>query len=205
MALFLTPMSGQMIDHPDGETLERFVLNRCREGELDLVETHVIGCEACVRKLEQLEEEIANLKAGGELYLQHLTARKPAQQRSWFRFIAVPAFSLAGALAAGLFVTTVLPRDVALSAYRDSQITTVPEWRRLRIHLNANDLPPGPVTVQIVDDRGIEHWKGTAAVSGDQVVFEVPPIRQAGEHFVRIADSNGDLLREFAVRPKLIP
>ncbi len=205
MALFLTPMSGQQIEHPDEEMLERFVLNRCTDGELELIETHVIGCEACVCKLEKLEEELVNLKAGCELYLEHLTTRQKAKQPSWFRFIAVPAFSLAGALAAGLFVTTIVPRDVTLSAYRDSQITTVPQWQRLRIHLNASDLPPGPVTVQIVDDRGIEHWKGIGTVTAGQVQIEVPPVRQSGEHFVRIENPQGDLLREFAVQPKLIP
>ena len=205
MALFLTSMSGDLIDHPDEETLERFILNRCKEGELEMVEMHVIGCESCVESLETLEEDLLNLKSGGELYLKHLTRKGGGADGFRFRFFAVPAVSIAGALAAGLCITTLLPRDVTLWAYRDSRITTVPQWQRLRMNLNARDLPAGPVTVQIVDDQGVECWKGAGNVSGDQVQIEVPAIKESGEHFVRLEDAHGELLREFAVQPKLFP
>ena len=203
MALFLTSMSGELIDHPDEDSLERFIMNRCDAAELEMVETHVIGCETCVQKLEMLEEGLVNLKSGGELYLKHLTSKRVAE-RSWLRFFAVPAISMAGALIACICIS-MTARDITLSAYRDSQITTVPEWQRLRMHLNARDLPMGPVTVQLVDEQGVERWTGEGTVSGDQVQVEIPAIRQSREHFIRIEDQNGELLREFAVQPKLIP
>lgn len=204
-AFFLTSMSGELSNHPDEEMLERFILNRCEDGELEVIETHVIGCESCVQKLEILEEDLLNLKSGGELYLRYLARKNSGAKRSWFRFFAVPAISMAGALAACLCISTLAVRDVTLSAYRDSQITIVPQWRPLRMHLNASDLPAGPVTVQIVDEQGGERWKGAANISGDQVQVEVPAIRQSGEHFIRLEDRNGELLREFAVQPKLVP
>lgn len=200
LTLFLTSMNGEHIKHPDEETLERFILNRCREDELELVETHIIGCESCVERLETLEQEMLNIKSGAELYLAGL--QKEPKRRWNFKFFAVPAFSLAAAAAAFVFVTFTTPRDVNLAAYRGSEVTAVPEGHSLRMHLNARDLPAGPVTVEVVTDQGTETWKGTSTISGDQALVQIPAIRNSGEHLVRLEDKQGNLLREYAIQPK---
>lgn len=198
--VFLTPMSGEHIKHPDEETLERFVMNRCREDELELVETHILGCDSCVARLETLEGEILDIKNGAELYLQSL--QKQPKTRWNFKFFAVPAFSMAAAAAAFVCFTFLTPRDVNLAAYRGSEVTAVPQGHALRMHLNARDLSPGPVTVEVVNDQGTETWKGSSTVSGDQVKVEIPAIHNSGEYFVRLEDKQGELLREFAIQPK---
>jgi hypothetical protein len=202
LTLFLTRMNGEHIKHPDEETLERFVLNRCREDELELVETHIIGCESCVERLEVLEQELLNIKSGAELYLASLQKQKQPKTRWNFKFFAVPAFSLAAAAAALFCVTLTTPRDVNLAAYRGSEVTAVPRSHPLRMHLNARDLPAGPVIVEVVNDQGTEIWHGDTTISGDQVQVKVPGIHNSGEYFVRLEDKQGELLREFAIQPK---
>ncbi|MBV8071720.1 MAG: hypothetical protein JO270_17550 [Acidobacteriaceae bacterium] len=205
MALFLTSMSGNLTDHPSEDALERFILNRCEQDELEIVETHVIGCESCVARLEILEEELLNIKTGGELFLKHSLSKTQKLDRSWIRFFSIPAFALATAAAALICVSTMVPRDVTLSAFRGSEIAPVPEWHRLRIHLNARDLAPGPVKVELVDDQGVQRWHGESSVAADQVQVDMPAIRRSGEHFIRLEDQQGELLREFAIQAKLIP
>ena len=60
-------------DHPAEEALERFLLHHSRQEELELLEIHILGCEACVNRLEKLEPEIAATK----LALEHLLAYEP--------------------------------------------------------------------------------------------------------------------------------
>ena len=68
--------------------------------------------------------------------------------------------------------------------------------------MNARDLPAGPVTVEVVTDQGIETWKGTSTISGDQALVQIPAIRNSGQHLVRLEDKQGNLLREYAIQPK---
>lgn len=202
--LFLTPRSGEHIQHPDEDTLERFVLSRCREDELEVVETHILGCESCVERLEALEGEILDVKAGAELYLQGMQKQpKTRWNLNWnFKWFAVPAFSMAAAAAALVCFTFVTPHDVNLAAYRGSEVATVPQGHTLRMHLNARDLPAGPVTVEVVNDQGAETWKGSSTVAADQVKVEIPALHGSSEYFVRLEDKQGELLREFAIQPK---
>jgi hypothetical protein len=206
MMLFFTPKNGEQTTHPDEETLERFIMNRCREDELEVIEAHVIGCEACVERLETLEQELLDIKSGAALYLESLqkqeTREKKPKTRWSFKFFAVPAFSMAAAAAAFVFATFVTPRDVTLSAYRGSEVAAVPQGHSLRLHLNARDLPAGPVTIEVVGDDGTETWKGNSTVAGDQAKVEIPAIRNPGEYLVRLEDKQGEVLREFAIRPE---
>jgi anti-sigma factor RsiW len=70
---FLTLMNGPNPDHPSEDSLERFLLNRCEVDELEIVETHIFACEACVTRLETLELTIEATK----LALQNLRLSKP--------------------------------------------------------------------------------------------------------------------------------
>ncbi|MBV8552499.1 MAG: hypothetical protein JOY54_14445 [Acidobacteriaceae bacterium] len=200
--LFLTYMTQPHLDHPDDEAIERFAMNRCEHDEQEAIDTHIIGCPWCVDRLEKLQDEILDIKVGGTLFLRSQAARK----RSWLKRWTIPSLSLAGlaALAAALVLLT-SPHDVNLSAYRGSEVVTVPQWRPLHLHLNARDLDAGPVIVQIVDDRGMEIWKGRSTVAQEQVDTRAPAVRNPGEHFIRLEDGDGSVLREFAIEVKLFP
>ena len=204
--LFFTPKNGEQIKHPDEETLERFIMNRCREDELEVIEAHVIGCESCVERLETLEQELLDIKSGAALYMESLQKKENLEKKPktrWnFKLFAMPAFSMAAAAAAFVCATSVTPRDVNLSAYRGSEVATVPQGHSLQLHLNARDLPAGPVTVEVVGDDGAETWKGNSTIADDQAKVEIPAIRNPGEYLIRLENKQGEVLREFAIRPE---
>ncbi len=210
-------MQPTFLDHPNEETLERFVLNRSGEEELETVETHILACESCVTRLERLEAEIADIKiAAAQVRRELLEKEHSAAKTSWRSWFTVPKLSFAGAVAALALGIAVVPQfthragpvaEVSLTSYRGLENPTVPSRERLHLHLNAADLPEGAVAVQIVDGQGASLWKGSSEVRHDQVDITVPSMSKAGTHFLRLYEigknnSQGDLLREFAFQVK---
>jgi hypothetical protein len=192
-------------EHPSEEALERFLLHRSQDDELEFVETHILACELCVTQLETLEVQIAATK----MALRDLAAAPTGKAPKWKSWFTVPKLSwatAAAALACGAIVFSI-PRDVTIAAYRGSETPIVSEWRPLRLHLNAADLPEGPVTVELVDKSGSTVWKGLSVIQHDEVNVTLPRIKQAGPHFVRLyapvqSDAQSELLREFPLQVK---
>lgn len=199
----------QYLEHPNEEALERFLLRRSEEPELEMVETHILACDSCVERLEILETQIAATKIALEQF--QLEAQRKAsarEKRPWrFRF-GTAGLSFAGAVACvALALGMFSPAQVHLSAYRGVETSRVPEWRPLHMHLNATDLANGPVAVQLVDGQGSQVWKGLSVVRNDQVDVHVPRITKTGNYFLRLSEppngrAEGELLREFAFQVK---
>ena len=197
-------------NHPAEETLERFLLRQCSEPELETVETHVLACDLCVSRLETLETHIAAMKiALGELQREKAFAAA-AEHGAWKRWFTVPNLSWAGAaaavLGAALIITPELhrsesPADVTLSTYRDLQTGVVPEGRPLHVHFNAQGLPDGPVTIQLVNETGTELWKGAGAIRQEKAEVSAPKIAEDGSYLFRLyagTTQEGELLREYS-------
>lgn len=212
-------MQNSYLDHPVEEALERFLLHQSPEEELDAVETHILGCDTCVARLEALETEIAVMKnALGQLQQQQAAAAAAgAQPRSWKSWFTVPhmvwASTAVAALAAVLIITPEIAHrsgpavDVSMSAFRGVEAISVPEGRSLNVRFNAADLPAGPVIVQLVDYTGKQVWKTEASVTHDQVNITAPQISHAGPYFFRLYapaqnGQQGELLREFSFQAK---
>jgi hypothetical protein len=208
-------MQNTQPDHPTEDELERFILNRSRADELEGLETHILACESCVTRLEDLEFQISVTKlALQEMQSEELARTKPTQETSWKPWFAVPKFSLIGAVATIALGVVVVPAflpkhapatQVSLSAYRGEEASVAPAGHRLNMHLSTGDLAAGPVLVSIVDVRGIEVWRGRATIQHEQVEVVVPPIKDRGAHFLRLyaptqATPDSNLLREFAFR-----
>src|ERR1700761_3111870 len=103
-------MQNSYLTHPAEEALERFLLHQSPEDELDVVETHILACDACVSRLEVLGNQISTMKnALLELQQQSAVAAASQQHRSWKAWFTVPhlawASAAAVAVAAGLVVT----------------------------------------------------------------------------------------------------
>lgn len=204
-------MGNALVSHPDDESLERFLLNDLQPEEFAAVEMHILSCNSCVVRLEDIETDIVAMKFA----LAPLQAERSARQEftlrgSWRRWLEIPNFALAacaGVLALGLTVVPQLMNhsapgpEITLSANRGSETPVVPQRRRLHLHLNASDLPEGTVIVQLVDRTGSEIWNGTAQIRHDEADVSLPSLPQPGAHFLRLYGSaQHDLLREFAVQ-----
>jgi hypothetical protein len=201
------------LDHPTEDELELFVLRQSEEQELEQIETHILACETCVTRLEKLEFEISAMKLSlREMQKEQLAKAAVKQGNRWTIRFPVPNFSLVGAVAAVALGIIIVPAflqrggpvaKVSLSTYRGTEASTVPEGRRLQMHLNASGLAEGNVIVNIVDERGAEVWKGRAAIHNEQLEALIPPITARGTHFLRLytptdTRADSDLLREFA-------
>jgi hypothetical protein len=206
-------MQNTQPDHPTEDELERFILNRSRAEELEGLETHILACESCVTRLEDLEFQISVTKlALQEMQSEELAKARLAQKSSRKPWFAVPKLSLTGAVAtiavALIVVPAFLPKhapttQVSLSANRGEESSVVPAGHRLNMHLSTGDLAAGSVLVSIVDIRGTEVWRGRATIQHEQVEVVVPPIKDRGAHFLLLyapthATPDSNLLREFA-------
>lgn len=210
---FVLFMVDPYFEHPAEDVLERYLLRQTAEEELETVESHILGCDSCVTRLENLELEIVAMRRA----LQELEARQesvavaPAIESRWKRWLGVPALSFAGAAAAVALGIAFLPQlwqqppaaDFSLSAYRGMETIVVPENRPLHLTLNANDLPEGPAGITVVDSNGVPVWQGTGQITKHRISVTVPRIAQPGTHFVRLYSRNEgappELLREFLI------
>jgi anti-sigma factor RsiW len=210
-------MQPTYLDHPTEEALERFVLRKSEEEELEVLETHILACDSCVARLETLESEIANIKlAVSQMSRESIREQRSAASTSWRNWFTIPKMSWAGAVAALAIGIAIVPQfvshkaplaDVNLTAYRGLENPLVPAGERLHMRLNAADLSENTVNVEIVDSQGATVWKGSSEVRHDQVEITVPSMRKKGTHFVRLYaaakdNPNPDLLREFAFQVK---
>ena len=201
--------------------LERYVLHQSTELELDTIETHVLACESCVARLEDLEAYIGILRqAHQELQLEE--AKQPAKESlaakisSWF---TPQRMGLAAAMAVVAIAVSITPYFTSshgngtpiqanLSTWRGVETHTLQAGRPLDVHLNAADLPKGAAWAQLVDSDGRELWKGSTSIVRDSAEVRLPALEASQSYFLRLYSpaaagaGQGDLLREFAFRTK---
>ncbi len=201
--------SDSYLEHPSEESLERFLLHQSNDQELETVETHILGCESCVTRLEALEIEIAATRMALSELHQEKTAEQYAKaqnpRRSWFSLGRLSWAAGAAVLALGVLATPLFkPADVSLSAYRGSETTLVPEWRPLHLHLNASDLGANSLAAEVVDAEGNQVWKGSTSVEANQANVNLPRLTKSGSYLLRLyaANSNGNPLREYSFETK---
>jgi hypothetical protein len=210
-------MDEPYLEHPAEEVLERYLLHQTRQDELEVVESHILACESCVTRLENLEFDITAIKrALAQLEESKKVSAAAPAPGSWRRWFAIPTLSWAGAVAAIAIAIAVVPHfvdhnrsaaDFSLSAYRGMESVVVPENRPLHLTLNANDLPEGAVAITVVDGNGAQIWSGKGQIQNGRISVTIPQIKQAGPHFVRLYsqtadDAQGDLLREFSIEAR---
>ena len=207
--MFTHMQNTQHLEHPTEEALERFILQRSREEELENVEEHILACQPCIDRIEVAATKLALQQLQSER-AQREFARQQGNQKNWFR---TPAFSMAGAIAAIAIGVYVVPQfthgqagtiEATFSAYRGSESTSLPAGHPLHLHLNATDLAEGPVAVEVVSDRGAGLWKGTSSIRNASADVTLPAMSGTGSRFLRLyrGSADGELLREFAFQIK---
>jgi hypothetical protein len=217
-ATFRTIMNEPYRDHPSEDSLERFLFNQSDEEELEIVETHFLACETCVTRLEALELNIAATKLALRTQQAEQTERlaqfDPSQAISgwkhWFSWLTVPRLSFAGAAIAACAVALTfvsVPSKVNLVAERGNETTTVSEWKPLHLHLQARELPAGPVTVEMFRNDGKQIWQGAATVTNEEIDVDVPRLMAAGDFLLQVYSPTagnpvGDLVREYKLQSK---
>ncbi len=98
-------MTKPYLDHPNEEALERFLLQRSEENELEVLETHILACDVCITRLETLESQITSLKAALVTAEEQRIQKELHSTRSfWKGWFSISSLSWAGAACAALAV-----------------------------------------------------------------------------------------------------
>jgi hypothetical protein len=204
-------MNESHCEHPSEDALERFLLKMSSEEELEDLETHILVCEPCIERLENLQIQIA----AARLALQSLEAKRysksPTQtSSSWKSWFTIPKLSFAATSAVAVMgaILFSIPRDVTITSDRGTETAIVSEGRPLHMHLNAAGLNPGTIKVELADSNGSILWQGISVVRDDTIDVTLPRIIQSGSHFVRLYSQTGtesSLLREFALNAQWTP
>ncbi len=213
-------MTNPYLEHPSEEALERFLLNRSEEAEVEILETHVLACESCIIRLETLESDLATLKTAlVAVQEERIQKELNPSQSSWKNWFTLPRLSWAGAACAALAVgLVVVPQsvhklqlssansasiaegdlsacrgdgaDADLATCRGAETATLPEGRPLNLRVDTTDIPQGAVDIQVVNGNGLEIWKGQTTVSNERAQVKLPEISQAGPYFLRFYAPN---------------
>ena len=218
-------MTNPNLEHPTEEALERYLLERTNEQELESLETHILACESCITRLETLEPEIVSLKSAlvdfEEARIQNELNPSRSSWKNWF---TIPTLSWAGAAAAALGIgLAVVPHsmqrlssapsvqvaegdlagchdsngtDMTLSACRGTETTTLPGGHPLHLRLDAADIQQHKVDVQVVNGTGSEIWQGQTTVSNERAEIDMPQISKPGSYFLRFYAPSANSERE---------
>ena len=197
-------------DHPTNDVLEEYLLGSLPEHDLEALEAHVLACDACVVRLELLDTDVSAIKlALRDLSNQDSSKWRPYAISVWNRLSPPP---LAWAtIAASLVLCASLPRiaqhraarpEVALHAYRGSEVTVVPIHQSAILAADAIGLPSDKFSVQVVNPDGREIWTGWTSVRNNRANVALPALN-AGTYLLRFygrvsSSTNAALLREFA-------
>lgn len=197
-------------DHLSVDVLERFILQRSSEREIELVETHMLACESCTCAFENLEVEIKAAK----LALQEIAAeelqptfelkeRKPRFWRSWFSMRSL-SWAAAGIAAGALCLFAFAPANIEMQAERGIATAVVPEWRPAHVRFVDEDLPAGPLRAEVVNETGVVVWSGDAKDEPGAVKLDLPRFTKSGHFYARLytAGADHELLSEFPFEVK---
>jgi anti-sigma factor RsiW len=203
-------MQQPQLEHPTEETLERFLLHRMRDEELETTETHILACDSCVARLETMEIQLEATKMALAEFHQETVQKNyaAAAKSSRWAWLKLPTLSLAGAGAAVAIALAIVPQFTTVernvNAVMGSEVTAIPAGHPLLLHLNAKDLPEEKVAVQVVSADGNEVWKGNSSVHNATVDAKLPKFHEKGNYLVRLyaagqtPSTDGNLLREFS-------
>jgi len=198
------------LEHPTDETLEQYLMHRMQESEVESIETHVLACDSCVTRLEDLEIHLEATKMALTQLHNETVAKNHAAAagKSPWGWLKLPSFSLAAAGAALAVVLAVIPAfstvEMTVDGVRGTESPTVPAGRPILLHLNAKDLATQPVAVEVVNGDGSEVWKGASSVDQNKVDAKLPKLKDPGNYLLRLYarssnnSESGDLLREFS-------
>lgn len=201
--------------HPNEEVLEAYSLHRLGEQELAPVEEHLLVCETCQAKLQEIDDFIKAVKGAGP----ELAATPPGGGRlrlpEWLRRwpnLTPGRIALAGAMAVLCAVAMVdlphtprtSPAPVSLKALRGGETAAVaPARRRLALALDVPDLAGcAPCRIEIVSDSGQPVWSGEPSFSGGRLMITTPVEFGAGTYWVRLYNGGPGPVREFGLRLK---
>jgi hypothetical protein len=204
--------------HVEEERLERYSMGTLPEIEIEPLEEHLLICEECQHKLEELDKYVATMRAA----LRRVNNEKAISlwdrvAPKWSPRFAIsrPVGVLALACAAVLMVVVVqtwkpkaesyAPATVMLQASRgdDGRASLAPSGRPLELKVDVAELQPaGSYRLEIVNAAGETVWQSLVSADRQQLSVRIDDGLPAGQYWARLygSGSGAPLLREFSLR-----
>ena len=193
-------------EHVCEDQLESYSIGNLAERHAARVEEHVLICETCQDRLADSDSWVRSLRRA-------VLNWSPARERAWMSWTLPKLVPVLAAIILIVAATVALrfnrqgavaPLAVVLEATRGPAVAArVPSLQPLLLEPDLESLPPlHRYHLEIVDRLGKEVWRADyERAPGDASGVFVPGLSQ-GTYFVRLFDSSGTLLREFAVEAR---
>jgi hypothetical protein len=193
--------------HPGEDVLELYCLDRLSESEAAPVEEHLLVCEACQRRVTELDVFLrAARQATRELRSEERYAGAEAGWAWPFR----PGWIAAGALAVLMLAVVPMARrpvetqEIALSALRGAAEAAGAGIARsgapLRLNLDLTGIESaGCCILQLVSAAGKVLRETTGAPQQGRAILEHPSGLGKGQYWIRVKSNSGADLREFGL------
>jgi hypothetical protein len=195
--------------HPTPDELENCLLDRSSEEERQIVEEHLLVCDACRDALQDIHATIL----ARNWALEDLEREQPAPERKWLRFefparayaaCAVAVIALLGGTYLARTGSPVPESQVSLTATRSGAASQSPlalAGSRVTLNLDTTSLPStGRYLIEVVDLAGARVWGGEVPARTPTVTVRLAQPISAGRYWVRLNDLTGAALREFDLR-----
>jgi hypothetical protein len=201
------------MEHVPEDSLELYSMGRLPEAELEGVEEHLLLCEVCRSRVEELDEFIRTFRETAQVVpVRAQSGKQP--KRLLKRLVGGwtlwrPAYGLAGALAVLLVVVAIRQpapepgpvSEIHLQAMRSSEVVEAKANTPLNLRLDLSMLAPHPAyDVRIADSRGAVVWRSSVTPRGEYAIANVGGGLRAGQYWVRVYSGAGTLLREYSLR-----
>lgn len=202
--------------HLAEDALEEYAFNRLPEAELEAFEEHLLLCEPCQQRLQEVDEYIGAMKVG---IAAHKAQPSSAFSIPAFRAAPIPALRAAAPMiwttACALLLLLTAPAlmrmlgrlpaqaaPVELAAFRGTEsMAQGPADRPLDLSIDAADLPVfAAYRITVVTSSGRSRWSGIAAAQSGRLLAHIPEHLPPGVYWVRLSAEPGELLREFGLR-----
>jgi hypothetical protein len=189
----------QQSRHLADEEFELYSRGKASEDCNERFEEHLLGCEECVRRLEEAERYLIAVTGAAREVRD--------RRRAWFHLSARVAWKIAAGIAlvtGGLMLRSgpagPLPAvAVMLEATRGAaDFAQAPRNAPLELHPDLGGLPVfESYRLELADAAGAVHWEGSIVPSQGKVRITG---RSAGTYFVRVYSPARQLLREYSLR-----
>lgn len=197
----------QPVSHESEERLELYALGRLPASEAEAVELHLLQCEGCRDRLDEVSRSAASFREA--LREEPAASRSSGRQQPWFGWLWQPRFAMAGSLAAvlvaaGLFWLTAgtpVPAvaSLQLTAMRGA-MPSVAQAKQLQLALADAPATDAPFRTELVDDSGSKIWEATVAGPASPLQTKIDRRLATGDYFVRLYGASGRLLHEYGFR-----
>jgi hypothetical protein len=188
--------------HESEDRLELYALRRLPDSEVEPVENHLLVCDACRERLEEVSAFAFSMRE--TLKDKPVVVSDARWFGHWFGLMPRPRLAMAGvfaaiSLAVGVYRISgnahIAPvASLQLTALRGSEIKTVVRARELDLAFTD---APASSRLDIVDAGGVTVWTGTLRSGAGRAEAKIAQVLSPGDYFARVSTGPGQPRHEY--------